>query len=293
MKRILSYTTAALLSALVLGACSDSLSSTHGVLSTSLTDAPFPFSNVKSADMFVVRIDAKLATASDADVADPTDPASNSDPAKGWVTIATPNQSYNLLDLQNGTTVNLGQVTLPTGSYRGFRLILDTQKSSITLQDNSQASIMWPSAGQTGVKINLDQPINVTANGTQMVLDFNLGSSFVLRGGTLANGLLFKPLIRATATDETGSISGSVTDANGAALSGATVELTKVSDPATVITSTSTDATGAFHFAFLSPDSYALTATYTATGGATLTGSIASVAVTSGADASGNVIQVK
>src|SRR5690242_17449650 len=178
MKRVLSYTTAALLSALVLGACSDSLSSTHGVLSTSLTDAPFPFSNVKSADMFVVRIDAKLATASDADVADPTDPASNSDPAKGWVTIATPNQSYNLLDLQNGTTVNLGQVTLPTGSYRGFRLILDTQKSSITLQDNSQASIMWPSAGQTGVKINLDQPINVTANGTQMVLDFNLGSSF-------------------------------------------------------------------------------------------------------------------
>lgn len=293
MKRVLSYTTVALLSALVLGACSDSLSSTHGVLSTALTDAPFPYDNVQSADMFVVRIDAKLAAASEADVADPTDPGDNTDPAKGWVTIAEPNQSYNLLDLQNGTTVNLGQETLPTGSYRGFRLILDTDKSSITLTDGTQPSIMWPSAGQTGVKITLDQPINVTTNGTQMVLDFNLGSSFVLRGATIDNGLLFKPVIRATATDKTGSISGSVTDANGTALSGATVELTTASDPATVLTSTSTDATGTYHFAFLSPDTYALKATYTPSGGTAMTGSLSSVVVTSGADAGGNVIKVQ
>lgn len=294
MKRVLSYATAALLSALVLGACSDSLSSgSHGALSTSLTDAPFPFANVQSADMFVVRIDAQMDAASDADVADATDPADNTDPAKGWVTIATPNQSYNLLDLQNGTTVNLGQVTLPTGTYRGFRLILDTDKSSITLSDGSQASIMWPSAGQTGVKINLDQPITVTANGTQMVLDFDLGNSFVLRGATMANGLLFKPVIRATARDLTGSISGSVTDASNTAIAQATVEVLKAgtaltdTDPANVIATTQTDASGNFHFGFLSAGTYELRAT---SPDGTKSALVSSVAVTAGADASGNVI---
>jgi len=295
MKRVLSYTTIALLSALVLGACSDSVSSnTSGALSTRLTDAPFPFADVQSADMFVVRIDAKMDAASDADVADQTDPGSNTDPAQGWVTIAEPNQSYNLLDLQNGTTVNLGQVTLPTGSYRGFRLILNTDKSSITLTDGTTADIVWPSAGQTGVKIDLAQPINVTANGTQMVLDFDLGGSFVLRGASIeSNGLLFKPVIRATASDITGSVSGSVQDANGAAVAKATVEVLKPgtaltdTDTANVLATTQTDDSGAFHFGFLTAGAYELRATSPDGAKSAL---VSSITVTSGADAAAGVI---
>ena len=296
MKRALSYTTLALLSALVLGACSDSgpSSSTTGVLSARLTDAPFPFASVKSADMFVVRIDAKMDEASDADVADTTTPGSNADPSHGWVTIAEPNQSYNLLDLQNGTTVNLGQTTLPTGNYRGFRLILDTDKSSITLTDGTTADIVWPSAAQTGVKITLTKPIEVTADGTQMVLDFDLGSSFVLRGSTIkANGLLFKPVIRATASDLTGSISGSVQFANGATVAKATVEVLKPgtaltdTDTANVLATTQTDDAGKFQFGFLTAGNYELRVT--SPDGATSV-LVPSVGVTSGADASAGVI---
>lgn len=306
MKRYL-FATAALLGAFAISACSDSVSPNGtGTLSVQLTDAPFPFSDVQSADMFVVRIDAKMAAASDAEVADATDPSGETDPSKGWVTVAEPNQSYNLLDLQGGTTVNLGQVTLPTGTYRGFRLILDTDQSTVTLTDGTVLSgtsapgIVWPSAGQTGIKIKLAQPIDITADGTQMVLDFDLGSSFVLRGNTvLSNGLLFKPVIRATARDVTGSISGSVhgDDAAGVAIEGATVEVLKLgsalddTNTDDVLATTQTDESGNFHIAFLAAGSYALRATPPVASGYTAA-LVASVDVTSGADASGTVIVV-
>ena len=295
MKRSLCITVA-LISAFVLGACSDSglSSSTTGVMSVRLTDAPFPFASVKSADMFVVRVDAKMDAASDADVADTTDPGSDADPSHGWVTIAEPNQSYNLLDLQNGTTVNLGQATLPTGSYRGLRLILDTDKSSITLTDGTTADIVWPSAAQTGVKINADQPVDVTANGTQVVVDFDLGSSFVLRGSTIKNnGLLFKPVIRATVSNNTGSVSGSVQFANGAAVAKATVEVLKPgtaltdTDTANVLATTQTDDAGKFQFGFLTAGDYELRVT--SPDGATSV-LVSSITVTSGADAAAGVI---
>ncbi|HEX5438402.1 MAG TPA: DUF4382 domain-containing protein [Gemmatimonadaceae bacterium] len=299
MKRVL-YITAAVLSAFALGACSDSMSSTTGTLSVQLTDAPFPFSNVKSADMYVVRIDARMSNATDADVTDPTDPGNNTDPTKGWVTIATPNASYNLLDLQNGATVNLGQTTLPTGQYQSFRLILDVSKSSITLADGTQAAITWPSAGQTGVKINLAQPIDVVAGGTVMVLDFDLGNSFVLRGSSIAaNGLLFKPVIRATARDITGSVSGSVHEDSptGAPEVGATVEVLKAgtlltdTSPDSVVSTTQTDDAGNFTFAFVLPGAYELRATPASTS-LYQPSLLSGVTVTSGTDVSGNVIVV-
>src|SRR5918911_219523 len=203
--RVSLVTLTALAGTLALSACGDSSAPSSGTLTLRLTDAPFPYDSVARADVFVVRIDAKMADADSAD-ASGAEPTTNEDPSKGWVTLATPNQSVNLLDLQNGTTTNLGQATLPTGTYRGFRLILDTDRSSVTLKDgtvltgNAIPGIKWPSAGETGVKIKLDQPITLVAQGTVMVIDFDLGASFVLRGSTIGDkGLLFKPVIRGVA----------------------------------------------------------------------------------------------
>src|SRR5688500_18958503 len=114
-------------------ACTDSSGSSMGLLSVRLTDAPFPFSEVASVDVFVTRIDAKKAAPDAGDVEGPN--------GGGWTTIATPNASYNLLDLANGVTTNLGAAMLPTGTYRGFRLVLDTDRSSITLKDGSTPDI--------------------------------------------------------------------------------------------------------------------------------------------------------
>lgn len=282
VSRLMPLSAAAVLVGAV--ACGDNATSPGtGTLKMQLTDAPFPFDSVARADIWVVRIDGKIAGTDSAEAEagkDDDTNGGNSNPSSGWVTLATPNQAYNLLDLQHGAVANLGQVTLPTGNYRGFRLILDTNKSSITLKNGtvltgtSSPGIKWPSAGRTGVKIVLTNAINVTSGGTVMVLDFDLGTSFVMRGNTISqNGLLFKPVIRATATDITGGISGKVTatSATGAAVADATVEVLKngtaLTDTvsANVIATTKSDALGAYSFAFLLPGTYAVRGTPPAT----------------------------
>jgi len=261
------YRTIRLFAALALGtlgvaACSDSSGTGTGLLTVRMTDAPFPFSDVARVDVFVVRVDARTAEPTDAQATDATDQS-------GWTTVATPNASINLLDLGGGKTTNLGAATLATGTYNGFRLIIDPSKSSITLTDGTKPAIMFPSAAQSGIKINLDKPIELTANGSVMTLDFNIGSSFVMRGNNASNGFIFKPVIRAVAEDITGSVTGSVhaDSATGAAVPGATVEVltagSLVTDlvPTHVVATTSTDTNGNFRFAFLLPGAYVLRAT--------------------------------
>jgi len=250
-----------LFSAFAFAACSDSSGTGTGMMTVRLTDAPFPFSDVSRVDVYVVRVDAQKASTTDAEAADAN--------AGGWTTIATPNTSINLLDLGDGKTMNLGATTLPTGNYQSFRLILDTDKSSITLKDGTQPAIKFPSAGQSGIKVILDQPIQLTENGSVMTLDFDIGRSFVMRGNDAKNGFIFKPVIHAVAQDITGSVTGSVhaNSATGAAVPNATVEvltagsLVTDSDPTHVVRSTSTDANGAFRIVFLLPGTYVLRAT--------------------------------
>ena len=129
------------LSAIVLAACNDSAPKS-GTLTVQMTDAPFPFSEVASVDVFVVRVDGKMDVATDAQ-------ASAADDMSGWTTVATPNRLINLLALQNGTTTNLGATTLTTGTYSGFRLIIDPAQSSITLKDGSHPAITFPSAAKS------------------------------------------------------------------------------------------------------------------------------------------------
>ena len=241
---------------------SDSSGTGTGLLTVRMTDAPFPFSDVARVDVFVVRVDAKKAEPTDAEASDETK-------QDGWTTIATPNATINLIDLGDGKTRNLGATTLATGTYNGFRLVIDPSKSSITLKDGTHPAIQFPSAGHSGIKIQLDKPITLTENGSVMTLDFNIGSSFVMRGNNARNGFNFKPVIRAVAEDITGSVTGSVhaNSATGAAVPGATVEVLTAgslladSDPAHIVRSTTTDANGNFRIAFLLPGTYVLRAT--------------------------------
>ena len=249
--------------ALLTQACADSTGSGAGTLQVRLTDKPFPFSEVTAVNVFVVRIDGKIEEPTESE-------AENDDDMSEWVTLATPNASINLLSLSNGTTMNLGQATLPTGTYRGFRLIIDPAQSSITLADGSHPDIQWPSASRTGIKIKLDTPVALTENGSVLVVDFDVGRSFVMRGNSISqNGLLFKPVLRGTAVDITGSASGTVRgdNATGPLVAGATVEvltdgaLIGDTDDTKIVASTVTDANGAFKFGFLLPGAYELRVT--------------------------------
>jgi hypothetical protein len=278
MNKTLRLFAAMALATFALAACSDSSGTGSGLLTVRLTDAPFPFSNVASVDVFVVRVDARTAEPTDAE-------ASDESIHEGWTTVATPNALVNLLDLRNGTTTNLGAATLATGTYNGFRLIIDPSQSSITLKDGTHPGIQFPSAGHSGIKVKLDEPIELTEDGSVMTLDFDIGRSFVMRGNSAASGFNFRPVIRAVAQDITGSLTGSVraNTATGAAVPGATVEvltagsLLNDADPAHIVRSTSTDANGNFRVAFLLPGTYVLRATPPATSGfkpALLTGGL-------------------
>jgi len=203
-------------SLILASACSDSGSSAsitgdntsgNGTVVVKLTDAPFSSDSVKSVDIFVVRVDAR---GSDVDSA-ATDHALSSDSAasNGWKALATPNASFDLLSLQNGITAALGQASIPAGTYSGLRLIIDPSKSSVTLKsgtkltNTSSPSVTFPSAAQSGIKIVLSQPVQVVAGtATSLLVDFDVNSSFVQRGNTIdKNGLLFKPVIKASITN--------------------------------------------------------------------------------------------
>jgi hypothetical protein len=195
-------------------ACSDSgvTSATsgdggNGTVVIQLTDAPFLTDSVKSVDLFVVRVDARL---NDADSA-ASDHALSVDSAasNGWKTVATPAASFDLLSLQGGIAATLGQANLAAGSYSGFRLVIDPDKSSVTLKNGTtltsttSPNVTFPSAAQSGLKIQLSQPVQVvTGTKTSLLVDFDVNSSFVLRGNSIHNnGLLFKPVIHATVTN--------------------------------------------------------------------------------------------
>ena len=255
-----SKTLVALAALAGLAACDNSGS---GTMTVRLTDAPFPFAEVSRVDVHVVRVDARTTEPSTAE-------AGNVSEQSSWTTIASPNAVINLLELANGTTTNLGSTTLPTGTYSGFRIVIDPAQSSITLKDGTKPDVQWPSAAQTGIKVNLDQPISLTENGSVVVLDFDVGRSFVMRGNSIKNnGLLFKPVVRGTATDITGSASGVVRgdNATGPVVADATVEVLKAgttidnTDDANIVATAKTDANGAFKFAFLVPGTYVLRAT--------------------------------
>ncbi len=128
----------------------------------------------------------------------------------GWIVLAEPNDDFDLMDLRNGVTVFLGDAVVASGDYRSFRIIIDTDRSSVTLKDGtvltatSTPSIKFPSAGQSGIKVLLTDALVVEEGATtDVLLDFDAEESFVLRGNTIMqNGLLFKPLIKATIVDE-------------------------------------------------------------------------------------------
>jgi hypothetical protein len=187
------------------GACSsDSAGPGNGTVIVQLTDAPFSLDSIKSADMFVVRVDGRVSDADSSTAArGASDDSANAD---GWVTIAEPNASINLVPLQNGLTTTIGQTPLAAGTYQGLRIVIDPTRSSLTLKDgrvlsgSSTPSIVFPSGARSGIKISFSQPLVITAGQSNtLVVDFDLANSFVLRGNSLSqNGLLFKPVVRAT-----------------------------------------------------------------------------------------------
>lgn len=184
-------------------ACGESTSlDGMGTVRVQLTDAPFPFDSVAKVEVHVVRVDARVQDADEnAAAADVDD-----EDADGWVVLARPNKVFELLALRGGKLADIGSAQIPVGTYNGLRLIIDASKSSLTLKNGmkltgvSSPGVKFPSADRSGLKIQIHGGVGVTAaNVSVLVIDFDVGESFVMRGNSITqNGLLFKPVLSAT-----------------------------------------------------------------------------------------------
>ena len=132
-----------------------------------------------------------------------------------------------LLTLQDAVTQVLADAVIEAGTYAQLRLIVES--ASVTLADGYEFSgggneqgLTVPSGPQTGIKLLLGAADDGDAEGGLelagdmiLVVDFDVGQSFVIQGNpeTPAGimGVLFKPTLRVVVDDLSGSISGTVT----------------------------------------------------------------------------------
>jgi hypothetical protein len=227
-----------------------------GKTRTLLTDAPFPFDRVARVDLYVVSISGSVS---------PDTSAANAN----FLTMATPRRRINVLALQGGLTEELGTASLPTGVITALRMVIDTDSSSITLEDGrvltgkSTPSIQWQSsAGRPTLNALIHDQIDVPSTGGVAVVDFDVGQAFLptqdINPASTDSGFIFSPYIRAVDGTRTGTISGTVRakSASGAPVADASLRLYfgKSSQPENtwaVFGTARTDASGSFKFAYV------------------------------------------
>lgn len=231
----------------------DSTSPTSGkpVTTVLITDAPFPFDTVQSVNVYIVSI----AVSTQPDTGGSADNLT-------WVTVTEPHRQVNLLELQQGDTALLGAGEIPAGQYRAVRLVLDTDSSAgIRYTDGSAALVHWNGAGRQALHVFVEAAVDVPAEGTDIVIDFDVGRSF--HYNDLGDGgFNFFPWIRAVNRAATGSIAGTVgRDSSGGGSPGpvprATVSAWGGGPSNWYIYSTGvTDAAGHYRLAYLLPGTY-------------------------------------
>lgn len=205
------------------------------------------------------------------------------DSENSWKTVASPEKTFNLLDLSNGVREALGIASLEAGHYTQVRLLIGNQPDAeinilsqghpfanyvIDADDNEYHKLKVPSGEQTGTKIvhEFDVSLNET---TELILDFDASRSVVVAGKS--GQYLLKPVIKILNTTEYAILNGQVSDSDGNGIDGAMVmaqifDLTAADKKDEVITESATitndgveDAADLGAYAlFLEPDTYNL-----------------------------------
>lgn len=192
MKR--SITTISGLVLMVLG-CSGTNPDSLAGARVLLTDAPFPFDMVQSVNIHIVSVAASAET--DTTVL-----------TREWVTVAEPDKRFDLLELQQGKTAIVAEGNLPADQYKAVRLVIDTDRSDIILQDGSEASVQWGGHGEQALHALVEVPFWLLTGpiDSDIVIDFDVGRSFQY----FDNRFVFIPWIRAVIEAATGTLTGTV-----------------------------------------------------------------------------------
>ena len=181
-----------------------------GHLVIKLTDAPFPFDMIETATVNITKVEIRKVSEGDED-------------GYPYIELPLPEESneFNLLDLRNGVTADLAEMGIEPGNYDLIRLYVDQAK--LKVKDGDEYKVKVPSGQQTGIKIFMDPALKVVSElTTEVVLDFNLEKSFVLKGNANTpagiKGFNFKPVVKAVNNTTEGTLAGEVYDADTEAL---------------------------------------------------------------------------
>jgi hypothetical protein len=187
---------------IMLSACSDTITNDNGPgrLVVKVTDGPFDIGDIESATVTITKVEIRKVC----------DCIPDSTP---FIVLSEDTITIDLIDLRNGVTETLLDIEIPDGEYDLLRLYVD--EAGLKLKDYPEPyAVKVPSGKQTGIKIFIAPALNVSGGLTaELLLDFDLSRSFVLRGNmNNNNGFIFKPVIRASNMTTAGRIEGMVKD---------------------------------------------------------------------------------
>ena len=90
-----------------------------------------------------------------------------------WIDINAKDTTVNQLDLQNGVTEVIAQDSIPAGVLKEIRFILAEDNNVVV--NGTPYPLETPSAGESGLKIKIDQTLEETLN--TFILDFDAALS--------------------------------------------------------------------------------------------------------------------
>ncbi len=220
--------------------------SNQGNVTVKLTDDPFPFDFATEANVTIAKIELKNENGT-------------------YVTVFEGNGNYNMVGLTNGVTAQVNATSLEAGTYNEARITLNG--ASVQLTDGTNYNLD-ASANDTRT-ITIEPALVIEAGGSSDVLfdlDINDSFQFTGMGGiqlpawfsnmALIAGCEFNADFTAVDLDQTGTISGTITDSNGAVVANALVEVNVNGNTV----STQTDANGSFTFIGIQEGTYTVTA---------------------------------
>jgi hypothetical protein len=175
--------------------------SKNTILRIQLTDAPYPYSSVSSADITVESVEVRM------------------DGGFHMLPVAAAPVSMNLLDLQNGMTEVLVDTAISPGTIDQIRLVISS--ASVTLTDGRTFDLQVPSGESSGLKVFLSPGVQVASGlSTDLLLDFDVSQSFKPIPASAVRtedirGFMLHPVLRVANLSQTGSVSGNVWNDHG------------------------------------------------------------------------------